>query len=64
MYGPVCEVRMAFSRGKVLFFWNESALSVIILLVLSCCLVRKHGKDVTLSRLFLIVGWVHVRVHV
>ena len=44
MYGPVCEVRMAFSRGKVLFFLNESALSVIILLVLSCCLVRKHGK--------------------
>ena len=65
MYGPVCEVRIAFSRGKVLFFWNdESALSVIILLVLSCCLVRKHGKDVPLSRLFWIVGWVHVRVHV
>jgi hypothetical protein len=58
MYGSMCGVRGAIFREKVHFFWNECALSLIIGLDLSCCLVWKHGKEVQLSRIFLAGGFV------
>jgi hypothetical protein len=64
MYGSMCGVRRAIFRGKVHLFCNECALSLIIGLVLSCCLVWKHGKEVPLSRIFLAGGFLHIRVDV
>ncbi len=64
MYASMCEVRRAIFRGKVHFFWNECVLSLIIGLVLSCCLAWKDGKEVPLSRIVLAGGLFHVRVDV
>ncbi len=60
----MCGVRRAIFRGKVQIFWNECALSLIIGLVLSCCLAWKDGKEVPLSRIVLAGGLFHVRVDV
>jgi hypothetical protein len=61
MFGPMLGVRTANSRGKMVFFGTEFALSLFFVLGLSYCLVWKHGKEVQLSRMFLAVVTFHVR---
>ncbi len=61
MLAPMLGVRTANSRGKLLFFGTEFALSLFFVLGLSYCLVWKHAKEVRLSRMFLAVLTFHVR---
>jgi hypothetical protein len=62
MFGLICGVLRANSRGKGVFFWQECALACNLVVVLSCCFFLKVCEEVRLSRIFLRGGWFDVGV--